>query len=235
MEHKNSGFAKTLLLPGDPNRAKFISENYLRNSTERVIENNLAVFTGEYMDCLVSIAGSGMGIPSVLMTANRLYKDYGVDNIIRIGTCGTAHKDVNIGDMLIASGCSTTSGFNRHSFYDRVFCPTADFKLLKTAVDIANSMNLKVKIGNLLSTDLFYDLTTIENANIWWDFGILGVEMEGSGLYTSAHYHNKRALTICTVSDTIIDRKGMSPEQRETSLHEMISLGLNTATSFNKH
>lgn len=234
MKEMKREIAENILLPGDPKRAEYIAKNYLLNPKKFSIENRLNAYTGRYNSVDISVVGSGMGIPSVLLAADTLYDKYDVKNIIRIGTCGTAQKDINIGDMLIALGCSTTSGINRNTFGGNIFCPVADFSLLKTAVDTAKSNNISVRIGNLISTDLFYDIATTTNYNLWWDFGILGVEMEGAGLYTSALKHCRRALMICTVSDSIIDQLGMSPKQRETSLNDMIMLGLETILKFHQ-
>jgi len=224
--------AKSVLLPGDPRRAEYISKNYLAGSVPFKGLRGISGFTGTYMGRKVSVMGSGMGIPSVSLCASTLYECYDVQNIIRIGTCGTARDDVNIGDILIAEGCSTTSGINRRLFSGSLFCPIADFELLRTAIASAKENGLAVKVGNLISTDLFYDIADNDSGKLWWKFGILGVEMEGAGLYTTALRYGRRALMICTVSDSIITREGMSPELRETSLHEMISLGLNTIHHF---
>jgi len=224
--------AKNVLLPGDPKRAEYISKRYLSNVEKIDEEHGINGYTGIYAGKELSVIGSGMGIPSVLLAANTLYDYYDVETIIRIGTCGTAQEGVNIGDILIALGCSTTSGINRNTFDDRLFCPVADFKLLSTAVEVAREIGVNVKVGNLLSTDLFYELTADTKNNLWWDFGVLGVEMEGAGLYTEAMKYNRKALMICTVSDSIITRVGMTPKQRETTLHDMITLGLNTIEGF---
>ena len=234
MNQLKGRISDSVLLPGDPRRATYIAQNYLKDSEEFNDSNRLFGYTGIYEGAVVSVMGSGMGIPSVLFASNILYEQYNVKNIIRIGTCGTAQQNVNIGDMLIALGCSTTSGINRHVFSGSLFCPVADFELLNIAVETARKENIEVKVGNLLSTDLFYDIVPNNDGEIWWDFGILGVEMEGAGLYTSAMRYMKRALMICTVSDSIVTRQGMTPEQRETSLHDMITLGLKTIVSFNK-
>ena len=223
--------ADSVLLPGDLKRAEYIAKNYLRDCSEFFMDYGIHGYTGSYHGRMVSVAGSGMGIPSVSLAAGLLYKNYGVHSIIRIGTCGTMQKGVAVGDILIALGCSTTSGINRHVFDGSIFCPVADFSLLRTAVQKAAANGIKVKVGNLLSTDLFYDLAVSEHDRLWWDFGVLGVEMEGAGLYTSALRYGRRALMICTVSDSLTNKQGgMTPAQRETSLHEMITLGLDTVS-----
>lgn len=224
--------ATSVLLPGDPMRAKYIAESFLGNSVLFNGALGALGFTGTYRGRRVSVLGSGMGIPSVSIYANELYRLYGVENIIRIGTCGTARPDISIGDLLLAQGCSTTSEINRRIFNSGTFCPIADFDMLKTAYDSAVAEGKSVRVGNLLSTDLFYDLAKIPNDDLWWKFGVLGVEMEGAGLYTAAMRNAKRALMMCTVSDSIVDRKGMPPSQRERSLNEMIELGLETIWQF---
>ncbi|MCL1829857.1 MAG: DeoD-type purine-nucleoside phosphorylase [Oscillospiraceae bacterium] len=232
MELNANTIAKGVLLPGDPKRAQYIAVNYLKQTEEFRLDNGITGYSGIYDGRRISVAGSGMGIPSVMLAADALYDCDDVNAIIRIGTCGTAQSEVNIGDMLIALGCSTTSGINYRTFEGDLFCPVADFEMLQVATDKAVAMNIGFKVGNILSCDLFYDLTESEANNRWWDFGVLGVEMEGAGLYTTALKHQKKALMICTVSDSIINRQGMTPKQRETSLHDMIILGLNSIYEF---
>ena len=220
--------AKGVLLPGDPKRAKYIAENFLTDSVMFNDVRGILGFTGIYNERRISVMGSGMGIPSVSIYANELYQEYAVESILRIGTCGTAREDVAIGDLLMAQGCSTDSDINRRIFSGGTFCPIADFDMLKTAYERASALGINAKVGNMLSSDMFYSLVPGNDGEVWWKFGIIGVEMEGAGLYTTALKHKKRALMICTVSDSITDRQGMTPEQREKSLKDMITLGLDT-------
>ena len=223
---------KSVLLPGDPKRAQYIAENFLKAPALFNDARGMLGYTGTYNGRCVSVMGSGMGVPSVSIYANELFSHYHVENIIRIGTCGTARSDVAIGDLLLAGGCSTTSDINRRIFNSGTFCPVADFEMLKTAYDRAAALGKRVRVGNLLSTDMFYDIAEVYGDALWWEFGVLGVEMEGAGLYTAALRHKRRAFMMCTVSDSIIDRSGMTPGERETSLNEMIELGLDTIWHF---
>jgi purine-nucleoside phosphorylase len=223
--------AKGVLLPGDPRRAKYIAENFLEDPVLFNDVRGMLGFTGKYKGKRLSVMGSGMGIPSASIYITELYKFFDVENIIRIGTCGSWLDEYGIGSVFLAQGCSTTSNINRKIF-NGSFCPLADFSLLRTAYLKSIALGKKVKVGNMLSSDLFYPLADDPKFENWKKFGIMGVEMEGAGLYTAAMRFNKRALMICTVSDTKTGERDMTPEERETSLNDMIELALDTMWEF---
>ena len=228
---KKGEIAQSVILPGDPRRAKYIADNFLSDAVLFNDVRGILGFTGCFNGKRVSVMGSGMGIPSVSIYANELFMEYDVQNIIRVGTCGTAQTDIGLGDVILAQGCSTDSDINRRVF-GGTFCPIADFQMLRTAYQKAVKLGKNVRVGNMLSSDMFYSMADAQNDDLWWKYGVLGVEMEGAGLYTAAARHKRRALMICTVSDTFEDRTGMSPEQREKSLNDMIELALNTIIEF---
>lgn len=225
---KDGDFYKTVLMPGDPLRAKYIAENFLDNAREVTNVRGMLGFSGQYKGKNISVMGSGMGIPSISIYSHELYSFYGVENIIRIGSCGGYSEDVKVNDVLIAQGASTNSNFTSQFHLDGTFAPLADFSLLIKAYNKAKELNIDVKVGNILSSDNFY----AQGSNGWkkWkDLGILGVEMEAAGLYSVAAALNKKALVIFTVSDHFIYTDTiLSSKERETKLNDMITLALET-------
>ena len=225
---KAGDIAETVLLPGDPKRAKWIAENYLENLFCYTDIRGMLGFTGTYKGKKVSIQGTGMGIPSISIYITELMKDYGVKNLIRVGSAGSYQKDVNVRDVVIAMSTSTDSNINNRRFNGANFSPTANFELFKTALKVAEEKNIKIKAGNVLTSDEFYN----DNSDYykkWADFGVLAVEMETAGLYTLAAKYKAKALSILTISDSLVSPEITSAEEREKTFSEMIELALETA------
>lgn len=223
---KDNDFNKTVLMPGDPLRAKYIAKNYLENVKEVTNVRGMLGFSGEYKGKKISVMGSGMGIPSISIYAHELYAFYGVENIIRIGSCGGYSDNIRVNDIIIAQGASTDSNILSHYNLNGTFAPLADFSLLIKAYETSKKLNIDVNVGNILSSDSFYSQGD-EGWQKWRDMGILGVEMESAGLYTVASELKKKALGIFTVSDhfTYTD-KILTSKERETGLNNMIMLAL---------
>ena len=225
---KAGDIAETVLLPGDPKRAKWIAENYLENLFCYTDIRGMLGFTGTYKGKKVSIQGTGMGIPSISIYITELMKDYGVKNLIRVGSAGSYQKDVNVRDVVIAMSTSTDSNINNRRFNGANFSPTANFELFKTALKVAEEKNIKIKAGNVLTSDEFYN----DNSDYykkWADFGVLAVEMETAGLYTLAAKYKAKSLSILTISDSLVSPEITSAEEREKTFSEMIELALETA------
>ena len=225
---KAGDIAETVLLPGDPKRAKWIAENYLENPFCYTDIRGMLGFTGTYKGKKVSIQGTGMGIPSISIYITELMKDYGVKNLIRVGSAGSYQKDVKVRDVVIAMSTSTDSNINNRRFNGANFSPTANFELFLTALKVAEEKNIKIKAGNVLTSDEFYN----DNSDYykkWADFGVLAVEMETAGLYTLAAKYKTRALSILTISDSLVSPEITSAEEREKTFSEMIELALETA------
>lgn len=218
-------FARTVLMPGDPLRAKFIAENFL--SEARLVNNVRGIqgYTGKYCGKEISVMASGMGMPSISIYAYELYNFFDVENIIRVGTAGGMNKNVHIRDIVLAQGACTDTNFALQFGVNGTFCPIADFGLLKGAFDIAQQMQLKAHVGNIYSTDVFYndDKNTTEK---WSRLGVLAVEMEAAALYMTASRFGKKALAICTVSDHLITGESTSAEERQTTFTDMMKLAL---------
>ena len=227
--HINAGdnaFAKTVLMPGDPMRAKFIAENFLDDARLVTDVRGMLGYTGNYNGKKISVMGSGMGIPSIGIYAHELYAFYGVENIIRIGSCGGYSESARTGEIIIAQGASTNSAYMNQYHLSGTFAPIADFGLLLKAYRTAERLRIKTVVGNILSSDTFYTPDS-QAWKKWEDMGILGVEMESAGLYAIAASLGKKALGIFTVSDHFIyTDEIMTSEERETSLTDMIKLSL---------
>jgi len=221
-------FAKTVLMPGDPLRSKFIAENFLEDA--KLVNNVRGIhgYTGLYRGKRVSVHASGMGIPSIGIYSWELFNFFDVENIIRVGSAGAFHDDLELMDIVAAMGASTDSNFVHQFNLKGHFAPIADYKLLSTAVKAAESMGKEIKVGNMFSSDNFYDDGS-DGAEQWKKMGILGVEMEAAGLYMNAARSGKRALCICTISDHIFKKEELSPEDRQTSFKDMINIALETA------
>jgi len=221
-------FAKTVLMPGDPLRAKFIAENFLENA---VLVNNvrgIQGYTGEYRGKKISVMASGMGMPSISIYAYELYNFFGVENIIRVGTAGGMNKKVHIRDIVLGQGACTDTNFALQFNLNGNLCPIADFSLLKKAYDIGKEMGLNMHVGNLYSTDVFYNDDST-NTEKWSKLGVLAVEMEAAALYMTAQRFGKRALAICTVSDHLLTGESTSSEERQTTFTDMMKLALEVA------
>ena len=225
---KEGDIAETVLLPGDPKRAKWIAENYLENAFCYTDIRGMLGFTGTYKGKKVSIQGTGMGIPSISIYITELMKDYGVKNLIRIGSAGSYQKDIKIRDVVIAMSTSTDSNINNRRFYGGNFSPTANFELFSLALKVAEEKNIKIKAGNVLTSDEFYNDDS-DYYKKWANFGVLAVEMETAGLYTLAAKYRAKALSILTISDSLVSPEITSAEEREKTFSEMIELTLETA------
>ena len=223
-------FAKTVLMPGDPLRSKFIAENFLTDA--KLINNVRGVqgYTGTYDGHRVTVMASGMGIPSIGIYSWELFNVFGVDNIIRIGSAGSINLDVKVRDLVFAMGASTNSNYARQFELPGTFAPVADYTLLKTAVARAEELNASFHVGNILSSDTFYDAQ--EDANDRWiAMGVLAIEMETAGLYMNAAKAGKRALGMFTVSDHILTGEALSAEERQNSFTQMMEVALKTAVA----
>jgi purine-nucleoside phosphorylase len=227
---KPGEIAEVILLPGDPLRARFIAENFLEKTKQYTEIRNILGFTGAYKGKPVSVQGTGMGIPSFSIYANELFRDYGVKRAIRVGTAGSMREDVKIRDMVLAMSACTDSAVNRNRFNGRDFAPTASFGLLKTAYDIATARDWNPLVGPILSSDMFYGENDSE-WKLWAKFGVIAVEMECAELYTLAAKYGREALTILTISDSLVSHELTSAEERQKTFTRMVEVALDTAIS----
>lgn len=221
-------FAKTVLMPGDPLRAKFIAENYLENAVLVNGVRGINGYTGYYKGKKVSVMASGMGQPSIGIYSYELYNFYDVENIIRVGSCGSLDKDLHVHDIIIAMGACTNGNYAAQFRLPGTFCPIADYGLLEKAVNETRRVGAKFKVGNVLSSDMFYD--DARSGLDWTKMGVLGVEMESAALYMNAARADKKALCILTVSDSLINpEEDTTAQERETSFVKMIEIALEIA------
>lgn len=220
-------FAKTVLMPGDPLRAKFIAETFLE--APRLVNDVRGVqgYTGTYRGVPVSVMASGMGMPSIGIYAHELYGVYGVENILRIGSAGAISEKLPLRAVMAAQGACTNSNFSHQYGLPGHFAPIADFTLLETAVAVARELGVEMPVGNLLSTDVFYDASA--STLKWGQLGVLAVEMEAAALYMTAAYHGKRALAICSISDSLVTGEELTPAERQTTFTSMMRIALETA------
>ncbi|QPB82204.1 purine-nucleoside phosphorylase [Pseudoalteromonas rubra] len=224
----DDAFADTVLLPGDPLRARFIAEHFLDDVKVVNTVRNMLGYTGFFQGRKLSVMGTGMGIPSCSIYAKELITEYKVKNLIRVGSCGAVSKHMQLRDIIIAMGACTDSKVNRMRFKDHDFAAIADFSLLNACVHTASALTLKVQVGNVFSSDLFYTPQP-DMFELMDNMGILGVEMEAAGLYGVAAQYGARALTILTVADHITLDTHLSSDARQSSFEEMIQLALLTA------
>ncbi|TCM48069.1 purine-nucleoside phosphorylase [Kribbella sp. VKM Ac-2568] len=220
--------APRVLFPGDPLRAKWIAETYLTDVSLYNEVRNMYGFTGTYKGERVSVQGSGMGQPSASIYANELFAEYDVQTLIRVGTCGALTEKVKLRDVIVAMSASTDSQMNRLRFHGIDYAPTADYQLLRAAVDNAEAAGLNVHVGQVFSGDLFYNDRPDLVARTA-EYGVLGIEMEASALYTLAAKFGRRALGIMTVSDHLITKEETTAEERQTTFSEMITIALDAA------
>ncbi|ADD02797.1 purine nucleoside phosphorylase [Thermoanaerobacter italicus Ab9] len=225
---KENEIAQTVLLPGDPLRAKYIAENFLEEAKCYNEVRGMYGFTGYYKGKRVSVQGTGMGVPSLSIYVNELITSYNVKNLIRIGTCGSLQPDIKIRDIVIAMSSSTDSAINKIRFNGMDYAPTASFKLLKKAYDKAIELGIQPKVGNILTTDTFYN-DDPDSWKLWAKFGVLAVEMETAGLYTLAAKYNVDALTILTVSDSLVTGEATAAEERQKTFMDMVKIALEIA------
>jgi purine-nucleoside phosphorylase len=221
-------FAETVLMPGDPLRAQVIAETYLQDARRVTAVRNMYGYTGLYKGRPVSIMAHGMGIPSCSIYTTELIKDFGVKNVIRIGSCGAVSDRLKLGDVIIAMGASTDSKVNRMRFLDHDYAAIADYELLRTTVDTAAELGKKVEVGNVFSADLFYSPQT-QMLDVLARMKVLAIEMELAGIYGVAAEYGARAMGILTVSDVIPTGEAASAEERQTTFHDMMQIALETA------
>lgn len=217
--------AKTVLMPGDPLRAKYIAERFLTNPTLVNQVRNMFAYTGTYHGRDVTIMGSGMGMPSMGIYAHELYTSYGVETIIRVGTCGAYAPDVHVYDVILAQGACTDSNFASQYQLNGTFSAISSFELLNQGYHYAKDHQMNVHVGNVLSSDIFYSAQK-DHWKKWASLGILAVEMESYALFATAAYLKKKALTVLTVSDSLVTQEATTPMEREQHFLQMMELAL---------
>ena len=225
---KPGDFAKTVLMPGDPLRSQFIAETYLEN--RRLVNNVRGVqgYTGTYKGVPVSVMASGMGMPSIGIYSYELFNFYDVENILRVGSAGAISEKLHVRDIVLGQGACTNSAFGEQFGFRGHFAPIADFCLLRCAAEIAEERSLRYAVGNLLSSDTFYDDDATASAK-WIKLGVMAIEMEAAALYYNAARAGKKALAICTISDHILTGEETTAEERQNSFTQMMELALEVA------
>jgi purine-nucleoside phosphorylase len=230
IEAKAGDYAEAVLLPGDPLRAKWVAETFLESPRLVNRVRNCLGYTGTWQGRPVSVQATGMGQPSLGIYVHELINSYGVQTLIRIGTCGSLSEKVKLRDIVLAETASTDSAMNRDVFGMYSFAPAADFGLLRKAAEVAEARKLPWHVGGIVSSDVFYHPDGVKVYGTLAAHGVLGVEMETAALYTLAARHGRRALTVCAVSDSLLSRDHLEPEERQSSLQEMAELALAVAT-----
>lgn len=225
---KKGDIAETVLLPGDPLRAKWIADTFLTDVSCYNEVRGMYGYTGMFEGKRVSVQGTGMGVPSTLIYANELIQEYDVKQLIRVGSAGSYQKDIKLRDVVIAMAASSNSAINRHRFRGADYAPTASFDLFKKAIRIAEEKSIPIKAGNVLTSDTFY-ADDFYDYRLWAEFGVLCVEMETAALYTVAAKYNVDALSILTISDNLVTGQRTTAEERETSFKDMINIALQLA------
>ena len=229
IECKEQGvIAETVLLPGDPLRAKFIADTFLEDVVQFNTVRNMFGYTGTYKGKKISVMGSGMGIPSIGIYSYELIHFYGVKNLIRIGSCGSIREDVKIRDVIIGMGACTNSNYAAQYELPGTYAPIASWELLNKAVTVANEKGIDVKVGNILSSDTFYDAQK-DSWKKWASMGVMGIEMEAAALYMNAAYAGVNALCILTVSDSFVTHELTSAEERQNTFTQMMEIALELA------
>lgn len=225
---ESADIAKTVLMPGDPLRSKFVAESFLSNAKLFNNVRGIQGYTGEYKGTQVSVMASGMGMPSIGIYSYELYNFFGVESIIRIGSVGGLTDKVKLRDIIIGMGACTNSNYQDQYGICGHYAPTADFSLLRSAVNEAERLGVRYHVGNILSSDVFYNADQEFNEK-WLRMGVLGIEMEAAALYMNAAYAKKKALAICTVSDHIIRGEALGPDERQNTFTDMMEIALNVA------
>ena len=218
--------AEKVIMAGDPLRAKFMAEKFLENPVQYNSVRGMLGYTGTYKGKRVSVQGHGMGIPSIGIYTYELYNFYGVKSIIRTGSAGAYHPDLQLGDVVIGIGACTDSNYGAQYNLPGTFAPTADFGLARAAVEKAEAMGIDYKVGNILSSDVFYG-DSADGWKAWQKMGVLAVEMEAAALYMNAARSGNEALCICTISDSLVTGEACSAEQRQTSFTNMMEIAFN--------
>lgn len=224
---KKGDIAETVIMPGDPLRAKFIAENYLENPVCYNEVRGMFGYTGTYKGVRISVQGSGMGMPSMGIYSWELFTEYDVKNIIRTGTAGAISDNVNLRDIIIAMSASTNSAYASQYRLTGTYAPTASWEILSQAVEISRQKNISYHVGNIFSSDTFYDDS--DSLEQWQKMGVLGIEMETAALYMNAARTDKNALCILTVSDCPLKGLSTTAEERQTSFRDMMEIALDTA------
>ena len=218
IEAKYGEIAETVIMSGDPLRAKFMAEHFLENPVQFNKVRGMLGFTGSYKGKRVSVMGHGMGIPSMAIYSYELFNFYGVKNIIRVGSAGSMNADLHIGDLMMAQGACTNSNYASQFLLSGMYAPIADFGLLRAAVEKAEKLGYRYKVGNIYSSDIFYDENSGATAQ-WQKMGVMAVEMESAALYMNAARYGGHALCICTISDSLV-----TAEQRQNSFTQMMDV-----------
>ena len=226
---KAGDFAKTVLMPGDPLRAKFVAENFLTNARLVNAVRGINGYTGEYKGCPVSVMASGMGIPSMGIYSYELYNFYGVDNIMRIGSAGSMQEEVKIRDVVFGMAACTNSNYVSQFGLHGTFAPSCSYRMLEAAVESAEKLGVRYHVGSLLSSDTFYNEDAAEANEGWSKMGVMAVEMEAAGLYINAARAKKNALAICTISDHLLTGEETTAEERQNTFTAMMEIALETA------
>jgi purine-nucleoside phosphorylase len=231
IEAKQGDFAETILLPGDPLRAKFIADNFLEDVKQVNGVRGMLGFTGTYKGHPISVMGTGMGMPSIGIYSHELINQYGVKNLVRVGSCGGFQEDVKIRDVIIGQSASTNSNYQSQYNVNGHYAPTASFKLMRAAVESAEELGITPKVGNILSSDIFYD----DNPEAWKEWAklnVLAVEMEAAALYMNAARLGANALCILTVSDSLVTGEATTSQERQESFTDMMKIALEAAIKF---
>ncbi|GAA4282266.1 purine-nucleoside phosphorylase [Gaetbulibacter aestuarii] len=228
IEAKKGAIAETVLLPGDPLRAKWIAETFFEDPVCFNTVRGMLGYTGLYKSKRISAMGTGMGVPSISIYAHELITEYKVKNLIRVGSAGSYQKDIKIRDIVIAMSASSNSSINQIQFNGSNFAPTANFDLFQKAIETAKLKNISVKAGNILTSDEFYSINP-KDYKFWAEYGVLCVEMETAGLYTIAAKLKARALSILTIADSLVSGKHTSSEERQTTFKDMIDIAIELA------
>ena len=239
IEAKQGDFADTVLMPGDPLRSKFIAEHFLEDA---VLVNNVRGvqgYTGYYKGKRVSVMASGMGQPAIGIYSYELFNAYGVKNIMRIGSAGSINPDIHVRDIVIAQGACTDSNFMHQYHIDGTYAPIASYEMMRTAVECCEELGATYHVGNVLSTDNFYNdddglPEALKTVPMWQKMGVMACEMEAAGLYATAARWGKNALCICTISDHMLTGEELPAEERQTSFREMMQVALETAIKLEK-
>lgn len=225
IQAKKGEIAENILLPGDPLRAKWIAENFLENSVCYNEVRGMLGYTGTYKGKKVSVQATGMGIPSALIYSTELITEYGAKKLIRVGSAGSYQKDLKINEVVLAMAASSNSGFNKAKFQHADYAPTADFELFTNAVKFAEKNQIAFRAGNVLSSDVFYEENDLDYQK-WAEYGVLCVEMETAGLYTVAAKYKVQALSVLTISDSLVTGKHLPAKDREQSFSRMVAIAL---------
>lgn len=229
IEAKKGEIAETVLLPGDPLRAKYIAENFFENAKCHNVVRNMLGYTGTYKGHRISVQGTGMGIPSAILYAQELIEDYGAKKLLRVGTIGTIQEDIKLRDIIIAQSATTDSALINKEFFPINYAPISDYDLMEKAVEKAKENKLRVQVGNVFTSDSFYNEDSEKINSKLSKFGILGIDMETAGLYYIAAKYGVKALSIMTVSDQLITDEKSSSKERQTGFNEMIQVALDSA------